>query len=276
MNNKTYKCPYCTIFRGTREKLIKHIDKEHTEMLPEGYTAIRVVYDLVNKTTGRKCRVCGQLTPWNGYKYDVLCGNPKCKEAVRELYKKNMLRVKGTYNILNDPQQQLLMLSHRKISGKYKHSDGGIIEYTGEYEKKFLEFIDLFLQIPSKDIISPGPTIEYEYRGKKHIYIPDFYYIPFNLIIEIKDGGNNVNMRDSPSMRASREKTIEKERIITDKGQYNYLRLTNNQFEQLIDMFMSIKERLMNGNEEMLIKIHESSLEEYYANQYFSEQTKEE
>ena len=255
---KSYKCPYCDSAKLIREKLIKHIEKYHQDMLPENYTAVRVVYDIVNQTPGHgTCRVCKNPTPWNGFKYDVLCGNPKCKEALRELYKKNMVRVRGTYNILSDPEQQKRMLAKRRISGKYYHSDGGIIEFTGEYERKFLEFIDNFLQIPSKDIIAPGPIMQYRWNGQYHTYIPDFYYVPYNLIIEIKDGGDDPNTKDSPSMRASREKTIEKERLITDKGEFNYLRLTNNQFEQLIDIFMAIKEQLMAGKDnEKIIRVH--------------------
>lgn len=254
---KTYKCPYCDS-KMIRELLIKHIEKYHQDMLPENYSSVRVVYDLVNNTPGHgSCRVCHNPTKWNGFKYDVLCDNPKCKQALRDLYKKNMIRVRGTYNILSDPEQQKKMLAHRKISGKYYHSDGGVIEFTGEYERKFLEFIDNFLQIPSKDILAPGPLMQYRYNGQWHTYIPDFYYIPFNLIIEIKDGGDNLNTRDSPSMRASREKTIEKEKLITDKGIYNYLRLTNNQFEQLIDIFMAIKANLMAGKDaERIVKVY--------------------
>ena len=64
-------------------------------------------------------------------RYNVLCSNPKCKEHMREEYKKNMLRVKGTYNILNDPEQQKKMLANRSISGKYKFTtDGGELTYT--------------------------------------------------------------------------------------------------------------------------------------------------
>ena len=259
---RKFNCPYCQV-RLERPQLIKHVDAVHTDMLAQGYSGARVVYDIVNniKTGCGSCRVCHKPTKWNetSCKYDVLCDNPACKEALRELYKRNMLRVRGTYNILNDPEQQKLMLSHRKISGVYRHTDGGTIQYTGDYERKFLEFIDNFLQIPSKDILSPGPTIEYEYNGSKHVYLPDFYYIPFNLIIEIKDGGDNVNTRQSPSMKVWREKTIEKERLITDKGVYNYLRLTNNQFEQLIDIFMAIKEALMNGEDVKTVRIHEDA-----------------
>lgn len=255
---RKYKCPYCNK-KYERPKLITHINRVHEDMIPEGYTAARIVFDVANPNTKHLCRICGRDVEWNekAGRYNVLCGNPKCKEAMREEYKKNMIRVKGTYNILNDPEQQKAMLAGRKISGKYKFQDGGIIEYTGTYEKNFLEFLDTVMNIPSSDIMAPGPTMEYEYNGKKHIYIPDFYYIPYNLIIEVKDGGDNPNTRTSSSMTASREKTIAKERVVSDRGEYNYLRLTNNQFDQFIDILMDIKENIINGNiDTKTMKIH--------------------
>lgn len=258
---KRYKCPYCEL-RDERKKLITHIDKRHEEMLPEGYDGARTVYDMINHTNGHgTCRICKKDTQWNtsSQRYDVLCGNPKCKEAMREEYKKNMIRVKGTYNILNDPEQQQKMLANRKISGKYKYSDGTVFTYTGSYEKKLLEFEDNVMNIPSKDIMMPGPTIEYMYKGEKHFYIADQLYIPYNLIIEIKDGGDNKNGKETPGMIASREKTIEKEKVITDKGEYNYLRLTNNDFVQLIEIFMELKENYINGNDSKVIRIHEGT-----------------
>lgn len=255
---RKYKCPYCNK-KCERPKLITHINRVHEDMIPEGYTATRIVFDVANPNTRHVCRICGRDVEWNekAGRYNVLCGNPKCKEAMREEYKKNMIRVKGTYNILNDPEQQKAMLAGRRISGKYKFQDGGVVEYTGTYEKNFLEFLDNVMNIPSSDIMAPGPTMEYEYNGKKHIYIPDFYYIPYNLIIEVKDGGDNPNTRTSSSMTASREKTIAKERVVSDKGEYNYLRLTNNQFDQFIDILMDIKENIINGNiDTRTMKIH--------------------
>ena len=259
---KRYKCPYCEL-RDERKKLIIHIDKRHEEMLPEGYDGARIMYDKINHTDGHgNCRVCKKPTPWNykAQRYDTLCSNPKCKEAMREEYKKNMLRVRGTYNILNDPQQQEKMLANRSISGKYKFRDGGIVTYTGSYEEKFLEFIDNVMEISSKDILMPGPTIEYWYKGEKHFYITDCLYIPFNAIIEIKDGGDNPNNKSTPGMISSREKTIQKEKLITDRGEYNYIRLTNNDFTQLIEFFMEIKEKMLNDDPSMTVRIHETSV----------------
>ena len=259
---KKYSCPYCKE-RYTREKLISHIEKKHEELIPDGYSASRVVFNDINKTSGGRCRVCGNMTEWNEKigRYNVLCGKESCKQAMRDSYKKNMLRVRGTYNILNDPEQQKKMLANRKISGTYKFSDGGKVDYTGTYERKALEFMDTVMGISSSDIISPGPTIEYEYNGSKHFYIPDFLYVPYNLIIEIKDGGSNTNNKVSPSMKASREKTIEKEKFITDSGIYSYIRLTNNDFSQLLEIFMEIKDKILVKNYSPTVRVNESYIQ---------------
>lgn len=260
---KKYKCPYCND-RLIRKELIDHIDEEHEELIPDGFESAQVVYDLVNGTKGAgRCRVCSGPTKWNSSskRYDTLCINPKCKQKMREDYQKNMLRVHGTYNILTSDEQQKKMLANRSISGKYKFTDGGVVTYTGSYEKKFLEFADKVMQIPSKDIMAPGPTLEYEMNGEKHFYITDFLYIPYNLIIEVKDGGNNPNRKDTDGMRSSRQRTIEKEKLITDRGEYNYLRLTDNQFVQLLEIFMDIKKALIEGDDSKVVRINESYLE---------------
>lgn len=259
MANKRYACPYCGD-KYDRHDLITHIDNKHEELIPENYTAARIVFNKVNNKNCGYCRVCGCETNWNedSQRYDVLCDKPKCKETLRIRYQENMIRVRGTDNILKDPEQQKKMLANRKISGKYKFEDGGIVGYTGSYEKKALEFMDKVLNLRSKDIISPGPTLEYEYNGEKHFYITDFYLVPYNLIIEVKDGGNNPNTKDSDGMRASREKTIAKEKVITDSGEYNYLRLTNNDFAQLVSILMELKKAYLDKLDKVIIRINEA------------------
>ena len=258
---KKYKCPYCDQ-RYIRKDLISHIEKKHESLLPEEYSSERVVYDLVNKKDGHgTCKYCGTNTKWNAKinRYDIICEKPQCKQAAREEYKRNMLRVHGTYNILNDDIQQKKMLANRRISGQYRFTDGGLVPYTGTFEKKCLEFMDKVMRIDSKYIMSPGPSMEYLYEGEKHIYIPDFYLIPWNLIIEVKDGGANPNTKESPGMKSSRERTVEKERVVTDQGIYNYVRLTNNQFQQLLSIIMELKMQLLAGEEGTIVRVHESS-----------------
>ena len=254
---KTYTCPRCS-FRGTKEKLIVHFEDKHEEMIPEGYTAGRVIFNHINKKDHGTCVVCKRETQWNedNLKYNRLCGRKECSDAIRQFYRKNMIRVRGTDNILNDPEQQELMLKNRKISGKYKFADGGVHVYTGSYEKKALEFLDKILHFKSSDLLVPGPVLEYEYEGKKHKYISDMYLIPFNLIIEIKDGGDNPNNRQMDSYRAKQDA---KEAMVKKLGTFNYLRLTNNNFEQLLSIIMELKMQMDDDNIEKkaIINIHE-------------------
>ena len=211
MAKRKERCPYCT-FRDVKDKVISHIERKHPELIPEGYTAARVLFNYINKKDHGTCIVCGRETPWDDKinKYKRLCGRQVCKDKLREKYKKNMVKVFGTYNILND--------------------------------EEFLEFLDQVLDFDGYDIMSPGPTFEYEFEGKTHKWITDFMIIPYNLVIDVKDGGDNPNNR---SMVKYRNKQKAKETMITTaQGKYSYLRLTDNQFGQLLEIFLALKERM--------------------------------
>ena len=148
------------------------------------------------------------------------------------------------------------MLANRGISGKYKWSDGTYKTFVGSYEKKFLEFCDDVLHIKSDDLMTPGPTIEYEYNGQKHTWITDAIYLPYNLVFDIKDGGDNKNKREMPEYRA---KQVNKEKFITDQGVYNYIRLTNNEFIQLLTIFAELKSMYIEDPDKVttISRIHE-------------------
>ena len=253
--SKKYKCPYCD-FKDEKEKLIDHVDKMHQDLIPKDYSGARVVFNMINKKDHGSCVVCGKPTEWNEstYKYNRLCNNPKCREALRKKYEKNMIKVYNTTTLLDNPDQQEKMLANRSISGKYKFKDGGVHVYTGSYEKKALAFMDKVMNIPSSDILAPGPKFEYEYDGKKHFWITDIYYIPLNLVIEVKDGGSNPNNREMVSYR---DKQICKEKMITSAGEFNYLRLTNNNFSQLLYILADLKMKNLNDDSSKSIKINE-------------------
>lgn len=237
-----YKCEFCS-FRGTKEDLVDHVEKEHSDMIPENYTAARTVFNHLNKKDHGNCIVCGGETDWDedNWRYQRL--HPQCKAEYTKHMKENMKRVYGKENLLNDPEQQKKMLKNRKISGTYQFkTDGGKIDYVGSYERKTLEFLDKAMNIKSSDLSCPGPTIEYYYNNEKHLWITDIYYIPLNLVIEVKDGGDNPNNRE---MRDYRLKQIAKEEAIVKEDKYNYLRLTNNNFEQLLYILAELKTELM-------------------------------
>lgn len=258
---KKYKCPYCEK-RLERGELIDHIDKQHPDMIPENYSSTRVVFNLINKKTQGRCVICGKETDWNEDKarYERICNRPQCKKAYIDqtadrLYKKHG---KTKQDFLNDPKFQEKMLQNRSISGKYKFRDGGILPYVGSYEKNFLQFMDQFFHVKSSDLIAPGPVIDYKFNGKTHQWITDFYYEPYNLVFDIKDGGSNPNTREMNEYRA---KQIAKEKAIKGMKQYNYIRLTDNQFDQMIELMLELKENLIdapvNTTRKIMIRINE-------------------
>lgn len=256
-----YKCIYCSK-SFERNKLVAHIDKEHSDMLnpDKGFTANHIVFDICNNKTpvGDSfgiCRICKAHTKWNEkiVRYDAFCSD-RCKAVARENAVKNMMKVYNKPTLLNDMDHQEKMLANRGISGKYRWSDGTYKTYVGSYEKKFLEFCDNVLQLDSSDLITPGPTIKYEHNGEEHVWITDALYLPYNLVFDIKDGGNNKNNREMPEYRA---KQIAKEKMITDQGEYSYIRLTNNEFVQLLTIFAELKQISMEPDPYTISRIHE-------------------
>lgn len=252
---KKYKCPFCE-FRADRKKLVYHIDRKHENLIPEDSSALRMVFNIVNKKDHGTCIICKKESPWNEQngRYDRICQNPACMKAYKEMVDKRMIATYGVSKFASIPEYQERMLAGRKISGTYKWSDGTEKEYTGSFERNALEFLDNILECHSWDITTPGPIINYEYNGETHFYISDIYYIPYNLIIEVKDGGDNPNMRE---MRTYREKQLAKEKQIIKDKKYNYLRLTNNNFSQLLEIFAELKMAMQDANDEKIIRIHE-------------------
>ena len=254
-STKKYACPFCDE-KMTRMDLISHVERKHEALIPENYSPARVVYDSINKTDHGTCMICKKpVYTWNDKicRYNNLCDNPKCREEVRRIALERHIKTYNVPTLLTNPEHQEKMLANRHISGTYKHSDGGKFIYTGKYEKAAIEFMDTVLNIPSKDIQMPGPTLEYNYQGETHTWITDIYYIPANLIIEVKDGGSNPNNRSMPEYRA---KQSAKEVMITELGTFNYLRLTNNDFAQLLECLADIKYENMDQKEAPKVVFH--------------------
>lgn len=251
---KKYKCPYCEL-RLLRTDMAEHIEKYHEDLIPKGFTANRVAFNSINKKETGHCVMCKRPSPWNEDKlrYDKFCGRPQCKKAFADRAEKNT----GQHAKMSIPEYQNIMLKGRSISGEYKFADGSKIDYVGSYEKKFLEFMDKVLRVKSEDIEQPGPVIKYEFEGKEHLWITDYRYIPYNLVFDIKDGGNNPNTRP---MENYRKKQDAKEKAIAKQKQYNYIRATNNEFDQIFEMMAELRDLMVDIEiPEPIVRIHEDS-----------------
>ena len=252
-------CPLCRR-KDFKDKLIRHIEKDHEDIIGD-ISAEQFLYDKTHPGSG-KCIVCGNKTDWNEKtgKYHRVCSNPRCKEELRAKFKKNMIRVHGKVSLLDDAAHQAKMLAHRSISGTYVYSDGTKFTYTGSYEHKAIEFMDKVLNCNSKDIIMPGPVIDYtDQYGNSRQWITDIYYVPYNLIIEVKDGGDNPNNRQMNEYRA---KQVSKEAELIKLGEYNYLRLVDNKFVQLMEVLALLKDQEINepNTNNKIIRINESAV----------------
>lgn len=259
-------CPLCRR-KDFKDKLIRHIEKDHEDIIGD-ISAEQFLYDKTHPGSG-KCIVCGNKTDWNEKtgKYHRLCSNPRCKEEMRAKFKKNMIRVHGKVSLLDDAAHQAKMLANRSISGTYVYSDGTKFTYTGSYEHKAIEFMDKVLNCNSKDIIMPGPVIDYtDQYGNSRQWITDIYYVPYNLIIEVKDGGDNPNNRQMDEYRA---KQVSKEAELIKLGEYNYLRLVDNKFVQLMEVLALLKDQEINepNTDNKVIRINESAV---YDDRFFT------
>lgn len=259
-------CPLCRR-KDFKDKLIRHIEKDHEDIIGD-ISAEQFLYDKTHPGSG-KCILCGNKTDWNEKtgKYHRLCSNPRCKEEMRAKFKKNMIRVHGKVSLLDDAAHQAKMLANRSISGTYVYSDGTKFTYTGSYEHKAIEFMDKVLHCSSKDIIMPGPVIDYtDQYGNSRQWITDIYYVPYNLIIEVKDGGDNPNNRQMDEYRA---KQVSKEAELIKLGEYNYLRLVDNKFVQLMEVLALLKDQEINepNTDNKVIRINESAV---YDDRFFT------
>ena len=252
---KKYKCPLCGQ-HYTRQDMIKHVEKNHEDELPEGYTPIHYVFDIVNKKDHGNCVICHKVTNWNPTlaRYDRFC-SIECKNKYTKEAKARMVKVYGKEHLLDDPDHQKKMIGNRGISGTYHFTSGGELSYTGSYEKKALEFMDRVLEYKVTDIETPGPVIPYMYKGVKHFWITDIFIPVYELCIDVKDGGEHPNNRD---MKEYREKQIAKEKAIAEQGRYNYLRLTDNNFAQLLSMLAELKMQLWDNDPNKIIRINEN------------------
>ena len=259
-NTKRYKCPYCDK-RPTREQMIGHIERLHYDLLPEGFSPLRMTFHIVNKRDikyRRPCRICHKGTHWDEKKgrYDFLCGSKSCHDSWVQNMDITMGDKKGAFRPTSTPEGLEKMLSARKISNKYKWSDGTIKTYVGSYEGNTLKFMDKIMNCKSEDVQCPGPILEYYMDDKKHYYMTDIYFIPYRLIIEVKDGGSNPNT--NPSLSETRRKSVAKEEHVIKNTDYNYLKLTDNDLSQLLAVFADLKMHLIDKDISRVIHVNEN------------------
>ncbi len=219
---------------------MESIHKEEMHGLP----ASQVYFNYTNRyalTKGfGKSVVSGKPTKFNEVtcKYEKFADDSE-RRIFRELFRQNMIKKYGKDTLLDEPEHQKKMLSSRDITSEYLWSDGKFKStVTGTYEKKFIEFLDVYLDWKNpEDIMSPAPmVIEYKTPDdKRHFHIPDFYISSLNLIVNIKSSENkHYRLRDIES------EMLQDESIKRTK--YNYIKIFDNNFGKFRQLVAAMSE----------------------------------
>lgn len=244
---KTFKCPSCHKEYNSLTTWSNHVQKMHPEIIPKGFSAARYFYYLQTGKDHGSCVICHRDTKFNEAtnKYERFCGDLKCKDQYREMFKTRMISKYGKVHLLDDPEKQREMLMKKKNSGMYNFPDGTKVGYASSYEKHFLEMLDKLLHFSGNDIMGPSPhTYYYEYKNPndkehegKHFYIPDFYIPSINLEIEIKQNTNT----HPKLLKIDHVKELQKDAMMNEASGVNYIKIVEKQYDGFFDLLLSLK-----------------------------------
>lgn len=242
---RLYRCQHCNYSvpvnkekgkKSAKWKMGNHYETKHKHLIPPDMTGYRWFYYLLTKKDKGSCVICHNETDFNEntMKYSRFCNNPQCKQKYKEERDNRMIKKYGKIYLLDDPEMQKKMQAGRRIAGVYTWSDGkSKFQYLSSYELDFLQYLDLELHWPVADIMSPSPhTYSYEYKGKSHFYMPDFFIPSLNLEVEIKDDGSAKNINQE-----SREKDKIKDELMKSLSNiFNYIKIVNKDYTLFNEM----------------------------------------
>ncbi|MGL4949702.1 MAG: hypothetical protein ACRC5M_04910 [Anaeroplasmataceae bacterium] len=240
VSSKKYKCPYCIKIFNNPDQLYFHVETSHKEEIPEGTTVKQAIYDKTHPGD-HLCQICKvRKCVWKEKtcRYSTLCDDKTCREEARRRFKDNFKKKHGKDHSINDPDTQREMLKRRKTSGLYKFQDEGTLEYASSFEKDFLELCDLTLNIPSDKIQESHHVFPYQYEGKEHFYMPDYFMPDYNLIIEIKA---DDDISHPKILSVDKEKEALKDQAVIDSKTFNFIKICDKKYEQFVDLLEMFK-----------------------------------
>lgn len=243
---KIYRCQHCNFTvmvekdkkarMSAKKKMGAHYEAKHKDLLPPDMDGYRWFYYLLTKKEHGSCVICKQETDFNRntMKYARFCNNPMCKQKYREERDRRMMKTHGKLYLTDDPEMQKKMQAGRKIGGIYNWSDGKTkFLYLSSYELHFLKFLDHELHWPASDLVAPSPhTYVYQYKGKEHFYMPDFFIPSIATEIEIKSSEREMNQNQE-----SREKDAIKDQMMKSLSNViGYIKINNKQYDEFLQL----------------------------------------
>lgn len=237
-------CPACHKYFDKKQKAVDHIIKYHgAELEQMGMDASQYLYYSTHGTIKGSCMVCGGPTGWNyqtGKPFKV-CTSPKCRENLSKKADQNMMKIYGKTTLLTDMNHQKKMQEHRPTHSYYTFTDGGKVPYLSQLEKNFLWFCDTIMDMPSNMIQDSPETFEYydSKENKTRQYIPDYYFPDYNLLVEIKDGGNHPNTNPA-FVEETKYKVELKDAVMKKQTKYNFIRISGKNYGPFVELLYQI------------------------------------
>lgn len=238
-------CPFCRKYFSKKQPCLDHMNQYHAKQLDDSnMDAAQMLYYSTHGTIHGKCMCgCGKDTDWNpltGKPYKV-SNDPKCRERLSSQADKNMMRVYGKTTLLDDMEFQKKMEQNRPTAGKYTFLDGGSVGFLSKPEEKFLKFCDEILEFTSNMVQeSPEQFKYYDNRaGRDRMYIPDFYLPDYNLLVEIKDGGDHPNTNPA-FIEETKYKVYLKDEVMRKQDKYNFIKIVDSNFGPFVEALYKI------------------------------------
>lgn len=266
-------CPYCGKSFGKRQYAFDHVNQYHSRELEQDHLdAAQACWLVTHPTLTGKCNCCPEcreVTEWNyatGKPYRI-SRNPACRARVSKRAEENLMKARGIdqHTLMTDMEHQRDMIRKKHTSGIYRFQcDGGKVEYSSQLDKNWLMFCDKVLELPSFTIQDPPESFQYM-DTKENVmrwYTPDYYMPDYNLIVEIKEGGDHPNLNPA-YIRETKYKVAMKDEMMKKQTKYNYIRISGTNYGPFVEMLYNIvhqqRDDDVNKQKKNLIVITESA-----------------
>jgi hypothetical protein len=242
-----HKCPLCNYSFKEKKPLYDHMEFHHGDEL-QGLSPAHLYFNYRNRA---------RYSLYNMFGKSVVSDKPTLFDEVTETYQRfadqadkdlntkvfedRMMKIHGKKRLTDDIEKQIEMLNNRSIAGVYTFTDGGQIKYLGSYEKRFLMHLDLDLNLSSNDVLGAPiqMVVDYTYEGKNKQHLPDFYIIPMQCIVNIKN--DSKPRRDLIEREYAQDKAIINT-LVKGKGKGRvYLKIVENNFKEFDKLFKKMK-----------------------------------
>ncbi|MCM1531942.1 MAG: hypothetical protein NC114_06680 [Ruminococcus flavefaciens] len=229
---------------------MKHLDKVHAERLgADGLDSAQACYLTTHTSLNGTCQCspgCKEKTEWNyrsGKPYRI-SPKPECRARNTARARERLMNARGIdqHTLMSDMEHQRDMRKQKHTSGTYQFkTDGGKVDFESQLDKSFLIFCDRIMNLPSYAILESPESFPYmdTKENVERWYTPDYYLPDYNLLVEIKEGGDHPNTNPA-YLKETRYKVALKDNAMKKQNKYNFIRISGKNYGPFVEMLYNI------------------------------------